>query len=190
MAYERVNAAPEGAQPGGACAGAAAGRAGSSPRRWPGGSPRRRASTSAPSRAAARTAASSPATSQAAKAAGATKAPAPQAAAEAPKAAAPAPKAAPAGGAPAGLTADQVQGFFAKDAYEEVPHDGMRKTIARRLTEAKQDVPHFYLTVDCELDALMKLRETINGSPARTRTASRPSSSRSTTSSSRRWPSR
>ena len=101
---------------------------------------------------------------QAAKASGATKAQAPQAAAEAPKAApAPAPKAAPAG-APAGLSLDQVRGFFAKDAYEEVPLDGMRKTIAKRLTEAMQVAPHFYLTVDCELDALMKLRETLNAS--------------------------
>ncbi|GJD77632.1 pyruvate dehydrogenase complex dihydrolipoamide acetyltransferase [Methylobacterium gregans] len=102
---------------------------------------------------------------QDAKASGATKAaPAPQAAAEAPKAAAPAPKAAPAGGAPAGLSLEQVKGFFQKDAYEEVPLDGMRKTIAKRLTEAMQVAPHFYLTVDCELDALMKLRETLNAS--------------------------
>ena len=57
-----------------------------------------------------------------------------------------------------------MKGFFAKDAYEEVPLDGMRKTIAKRLTEAMQVAPHFYLTVDCELDALMKLRETLNGS--------------------------
>ncbi len=105
---------------------------------------------------------------QAAKAGGGLKAPAPQqAAAEAPKTPAPAPKAAPAGGAPAGLSTDQVKGFFAKDAYEEVPLDGMRKTIAKRLTEAMQVAPHFYLTVDCELDALMKLRETLNGSAAK-----------------------
>ncbi|GJD59101.1 pyruvate dehydrogenase complex dihydrolipoamide acetyltransferase [Methylobacterium dankookense] len=106
---------------------------------------------------------------QAAKASGATKPP--QAAAEAEKAAAEAPKAAPAApapkaaaAAPAGLSLDQVKGFFAKDAYEEVPLDGMRKTIAKRLTEAMQVAPHFYLTVDCELDALMKLRETLNAS--------------------------
>ncbi|MFC6792444.1 pyruvate dehydrogenase complex dihydrolipoamide acetyltransferase [Methylobacterium komagatae] len=102
---------------------------------------------------------------QAAKAGGALKAPTPQAtAAEAPKAAAPAPKAASAGGMPTGLTTDQVKGFYAKDAYEEVTLDGMRKTIAKRLTEAMLVAPHFYLTVDCELDALMKLRETLNGS--------------------------
>jgi pyruvate dehydrogenase E2 component (dihydrolipoamide acetyltransferase) len=102
---------------------------------------------------------------QAAKASGATKAPAAAEAgtpaAEAPKAA-PAPK--PASPAPAGLSLDQVKGFFAKDAYAEVPLDGMRKTIAKRLTEAMQVAPHFYLTVDCELDALMTLRETLNAS--------------------------
>ena len=65
---------------------------------------------------------------------------------------------------PTGLTTDQVKGFYAKDAYEEVTLDGMRKTIAKRLTEAMLVAPHFYLTVDCELDALMKLRETLNGS--------------------------
>ena len=42
------------------------------------------------------------------------------------------------------------------------PHDGMRKTIAQRLAESKQTVPHFYLTIDCELDALLALREQIN----------------------------
>ena len=76
----------------------------------------------------------------------------------------PAPKTAAAGGAPAGLSLDQVKGFYEKGSFEEVPLDGMRKTIAKRLTEAMQVAPHFYLTVDCELDALMKLRETLNGS--------------------------
>ncbi|MEA1834612.1 pyruvate dehydrogenase complex dihydrolipoamide acetyltransferase [Methylobacterium durans] len=77
-------------------------------------------------------------------------------------AAAPAPKAA--ASAPSGLSLDQVRGFFDKGAYEEVPLDGMRKTIAKRLTEAMQVAPHFYLTVDCELDALMRLREQLNSS--------------------------
>ena len=86
---------------------------------------------------------------------------------EAKAAAAPAPeKAAPkaAGAAPAGLSLEQVKGFYEKGSFEEVPLDGMRKTIAKRLTDAMQVAPHFYLTVDCELDALMKLRETLNGS--------------------------
>ena len=38
----------------------------------------------------------------------------------------------------------------------------MRKVIARRLTESKQQVPHFYLTIDCEIDALLKLRADLN----------------------------
>lgn len=46
--------------------------------------------------------------------------------------------------------------------FELVPHSSMRKTIARRLTELARDVPHFYLTVDCRLDALLDLRKRIN----------------------------
>lgn len=47
-------------------------------------------------------------------------------------------------------------------AYESIPHDNMRRTIARRLVEAKQTVPHFYLTADCDIGALLALREEIN----------------------------
>jgi pyruvate dehydrogenase E2 component (dihydrolipoamide acetyltransferase) len=47
-------------------------------------------------------------------------------------------------------------------AFTEVPHTGMRKIIAQRLTEAKRDQPHFYLTLDCELDPLLKLRADLN----------------------------
>ncbi len=75
--------------------------------------------------------------------------------------AAPAPKTAPAP-APAGMGDEQVKKLFEPGSYEEVPHDSMRKTIARRLTESKQTIPHFYLSVDCELDALLTLREQIN----------------------------
>jgi pyruvate dehydrogenase E2 component (dihydrolipoyllysine-residue acetyltransferase) len=57
---------------------------------------------------------------------------------------------------------DIVRKFYAPGSFTEVPHDSMRKTIARRLVEAKQTIPHFYLTVDCELDALLKLREELN----------------------------
>ncbi|MGU3454056.1 pyruvate dehydrogenase complex dihydrolipoamide acetyltransferase [Methylobacterium sp. 391_Methyba4] len=165
MGYERVNAAPEGAQPGGAPQASTGGRVFASPLA------RRIAKQEGVDLGAVQ--GSGPhgriiaRDVQAAKASGATQAPAAPQAAEAPKAATPAPKAAAAGGAPAGLTTDQVKGFYAKDAYEEVPLDGMRKTIAKRLTEAMQVAPHFYLTVDCELDALMKLRETLNGSAAK-----------------------
>ena len=78
--------------------------------------------------------------------------------------AAPAPAAKAAGAAPlaTGPSDEQVKKLFAEGSYEEIPHDGMRKTIARRLTEAKQTIPHFYCTVDCELDALLKLRAELN----------------------------
>ena len=46
--------------------------------------------------------------------------------------------------------------------HHVVPHTTMRKVIARRLTEAKQQIPHFYLTIDCEIDALLKLRADLN----------------------------
>jgi pyruvate dehydrogenase E2 component (dihydrolipoamide acetyltransferase) len=51
---------------------------------------------------------------------------------------------------------------FAAGSFEEIPHDSMRKAIARRLGEASRTIPHFYLTADCSLDALMSLREAIN----------------------------
>ena len=47
-------------------------------------------------------------------------------------------------------------------AYDEIPLNNMRKVIARRLTEAKQTIPHFYLTIDCELDALLAMRAQLN----------------------------
>ncbi|MBF0325891.1 MAG: pyruvate dehydrogenase complex dihydrolipoamide acetyltransferase [Alphaproteobacteria bacterium] len=48
-------------------------------------------------------------------------------------------------------------------AFEEIPNSTMRKVIARRLTEAKATIPHFYLSIDCELDALLKVRSELNG---------------------------
>lgn len=64
--------------------------------------------------------------------------------------------------APKPMSDDAVLKLFEEGTYEIVPHDGMRKTIARRLVESKQTVPHFYLTIDCELDALLALRSQIN----------------------------
>jgi pyruvate dehydrogenase E2 component (dihydrolipoamide acetyltransferase) len=55
-----------------------------------------------------------------------------------------------------------VRKDFAAGSFKEIPHDSMRKTIARRLVEASRTIPHFYLTTDCNLDALMSLREVIN----------------------------
>ncbi|PWL17840.1 pyruvate dehydrogenase complex dihydrolipoamide acetyltransferase [Falsochrobactrum shanghaiense] len=73
-----------------------------------------------------------------------------------------APQTASAAPAPKPMSDDAVLKLFEEGSYEIVPHDGMRKTIARRLVESKQSVPHFYLTIDCELDALLALRSQIN----------------------------
>lgn len=51
---------------------------------------------------------------------------------------------------------------YGNAGYAELPLNNMRKVIAKRLTESKQQVPHFYLTVDCNLDALLKLRSDLN----------------------------
>ncbi|WP_374313091.1 pyruvate dehydrogenase complex dihydrolipoamide acetyltransferase [Dongia sp.] len=77
----------------------------------------------------------------------------------------PAPAAA---GAKAPAAAPAIAGTqqFGEPDFELVPHTSMRKTIARRLQESKQFVPHFYLTIDCEIDRLLKVREEINaGAP-------------------------
>ncbi len=57
---------------------------------------------------------------------------------------------------------ESIRKNFAPGSFEEIPHDSMRKTIARRLIEASRTIPHFSLTADCNLDALMALREAIN----------------------------
>ena len=65
-----------------------------------------------------------------------------------------------------GATAAQVMALYQGVAFEEVPLDGMRATIARRLVEAKQTIPHFYLTADVGMDKLLTLREEANaGAP-------------------------
>ncbi|HEX9448343.1 MAG TPA: pyruvate dehydrogenase complex dihydrolipoamide acetyltransferase [Dongiaceae bacterium] len=70
----------------------------------------------------------------------------------------------PAAGATAPAKAPAISGTqgFGEGAFDLVPHTNMRKTIARRLQESKQFVPHFYLTVDFDIDRLLKLREEIN----------------------------
>ena len=90
--------------------------------------------------------------------AGATASAAPQAAA----APAPAPAAKAATAMPAGPDAAQVMRMYEGRAFEEVKLDGMRKTVAARLTEAKQTIPHFYLRRDIRLDALMSFRGQLN----------------------------
>ncbi|WP_170402451.1 pyruvate dehydrogenase complex dihydrolipoamide acetyltransferase [Ruegeria arenilitoris] len=64
--------------------------------------------------------------------------------------------------APAGPSADMVARMYEGREYEEVKLDGMRKTIAARLAEAKQTIPHFYLRRDIKLDALLKFRSQLN----------------------------
>ncbi|MHB8885138.1 MAG: pyruvate dehydrogenase complex dihydrolipoamide acetyltransferase [Methylovirgula sp.] len=67
-------------------------------------------------------------------------------------------------GLPASLSNAVIKGYFAPDSYDEIPHDNMRRTIARRLSEANQVIPQFFLTLDCEIDELLRLREQINKS--------------------------
>lgn len=76
-----------------------------------------------------------------------------------------APAAAPSGGAPSiapTMSDKQILSLFEPGSYDIVPHDGMRRTIAQRLTASIQNVPHFYLTIDCDIGKLLAAREEIN----------------------------
>jgi pyruvate dehydrogenase E2 component (dihydrolipoamide acetyltransferase) len=79
-----------------------------------------------------------------------------------------APAAAPVSAATSGAAAtpamsdQQILGLYEQGSYESVPHDGMRRTIAQRLTAATNSMPTFYLTVDCDLGKLSAAREEIN----------------------------
>jgi pyruvate dehydrogenase E2 component (dihydrolipoamide acetyltransferase) len=64
-------------------------------------------------------------------------------------------------GVPA-LSDDKILALYERGSYEIVPHDGMRRVIAQRLTLSKQTIPHFYLTVECRLDELLRSRERMN----------------------------
>jgi pyruvate dehydrogenase E2 component (dihydrolipoamide acetyltransferase) len=57
---------------------------------------------------------------------------------------------------------DQIRALYEDGSYETVPHDSMRKTIARRLLESKLTIPHFYLTSDVDITSLLRMREEIN----------------------------
>jgi pyruvate dehydrogenase E2 component (dihydrolipoamide acetyltransferase) len=75
-----------------------------------------------------------------------------------------APAAAPTAGpalAPS-MSDKQILALFEPGSYEIIPHDGMRRTIAQRLTASVQNVPHFYLTIDCDIGRLLDAREQIN----------------------------
>jgi pyruvate dehydrogenase E2 component (dihydrolipoamide acetyltransferase) len=72
--------------------------------------------------------------------------------------------AAPAG-APAiapSMSDKQIRALYEDGSYEVIPHDGMRRTIAQRLTASVQTIPHFYLTMDCNIGLLVEAREQIN----------------------------
>ncbi len=78
---------------------------------------------------------------------------------------APAAPSAAAGPAPAiapPMSDQQIRALYDEGSYEVVPHDGMRRTIAQRLTASVQTIPHFYLTVDCDIGKLLAVREEIN----------------------------
>ncbi len=66
------------------------------------------------------------------------------------------------GGIPGVAPLPDARLLYPAGSYEETPHDNMRKAIAKRLTSAKTLIPHYYLTVDCNLDALMAVREKMN----------------------------
>jgi pyruvate dehydrogenase E2 component (dihydrolipoamide acetyltransferase) len=70
--------------------------------------------------------------------------------------------AAAAGGIPGVAPLPDARLLYPAGSYVETPHDSMRKAIAKRLTSAKTLIPHYYLTVDCNLDALMAAREKMN----------------------------
>ncbi len=74
------------------------------------------------------------------------------------------PQAAAAGFVSTAVDAIAVKALYADDSYEEIAADGMRKTIAKRMTETARDVPHIFLTVDCEIDNLLNARKGLNAS--------------------------
>ena len=78
---------------------------------------------------------------------------------------------APAAAAPASapliapsMSDQQIRALYDDGSYDFVPHDGMRRTIAQRLTASVQTIPHFYLTIDCDIGKLLEAREEINAS--------------------------
>jgi pyruvate dehydrogenase E2 component (dihydrolipoamide acetyltransferase) len=77
-------------------------------------------------------------------------------------AAAPQPGAAAPAAVAAGASATEIKALFEPGSYQEVPLDGMRRTIAARLTQAAQTIPHFYLTADADIGRLIALREEAN----------------------------
>jgi pyruvate dehydrogenase E2 component (dihydrolipoyllysine-residue acetyltransferase) len=73
-----------------------------------------------------------------------------------------APAAAGAAATAPAMSDQQIRALYADGSYDFIPHDGMRRTIAQRLTTSIQTIPHFYLTVDCDISKLLAAREEIN----------------------------
>jgi pyruvate dehydrogenase E2 component (dihydrolipoamide acetyltransferase) len=65
------------------------------------------------------------------------------------------------------MSDQQVRSLYEEGSYDFVPHDGMRRTIAQRLTVSMQSIPHYYLTVDCNIGKLLAAREEINAAAPR-----------------------
>jgi pyruvate dehydrogenase E2 component (dihydrolipoamide acetyltransferase) len=63
---------------------------------------------------------------------------------------------------------DKILALYEQGSYDVIPHDGMRRVIAQRLTQSKSTVPHFYLTLDVRLDELLRARERINAAAPKT----------------------
>jgi pyruvate dehydrogenase E2 component (dihydrolipoamide acetyltransferase) len=78
------------------------------------------------------------------------------------KAASPAAGASPAAVIAPSMSDQQIRALYEDGSYEVIPHDGMRRTIAQRLTASVQTIPHFYLTIDCNIGKLLDAREEIN----------------------------
>ena len=80
------------------------------------------------------------------------------------RASAAAPSGAPSPAIAPSMSDQQIRALYEDGSYEVVPHDGMRRTIAQRLTASAQSTPVFYLTVDCDIGKLLDAREEINAS--------------------------
>ncbi len=72
-----------------------------------------------------------------------------------------------AGPEPVGERATSAAPVATEGEFTDIPHTGMRRAIARRLTESKSTVPHFYVVADCRVDALLELRAKVNESAER-----------------------
>jgi pyruvate dehydrogenase E2 component (dihydrolipoamide acetyltransferase) len=67
------------------------------------------------------------------------------------------------------MSDQQIRALYEDGSYEVIPHDGMRRTIAQRLTASVQTIPHFYLTIDCNIGKLLDAREEINAAAPKDR---------------------